>query len=99
MLPKFLQRRLAVLKAGDIPIKARLKRRWRLLQIEPAIVCNLKCIMCPWREIAKNSKNNGLMAPEVWNAIRPCLSELSSNRRHGAINGTLGGGSDKFQAV
>jgi MoaA/NifB/PqqE/SkfB family radical SAM enzyme len=54
------------------------KRRWRLLQVESAIACNLRCVMCPWREITKNSRNQGIMSPEVWEAIRPYLSDVIS---------------------
>ena len=54
------------------------KRRWRLLQVEPAIACNLDCVMCPWREITKNPQNRGLMSEKVWAAIRPYLSEVNS---------------------
>ena len=54
------------------------KRRWRLLQVESAIVCNLDCLMCPWREITKNPRNQGIMSDEVWAAIRPYLSEVTS---------------------
>jgi len=54
------------------------KRRWRLLQVESAIACNLECVMCPWREITKNPQNRGLMSDEVWAAIRPYLSEVNS---------------------
>ena len=34
--------------------------------------------MCPWREIAKNAENRGLMSQEVWEAIRPHLSNVKS---------------------
>jgi MoaA/NifB/PqqE/SkfB family radical SAM enzyme len=54
------------------------KRRWRLLQVESAIACNLDCVMCPWREITKNPQNRGLMSDEVWAAIRPYLSQVNS---------------------
>jgi len=54
------------------------KRRWRLLQVESAIACNLECVMCPWREITKNPQTRGLMSDEVWAAIRPYLSEVNS---------------------
>ena len=54
------------------------KRRWRLLQVESAIACNLDCVMCPWREITKNPRNRGLMSDDVWAAIRPYLSEVTS---------------------
>lgn len=77
-LPKYIERGLAALKVRTVPDKSPLKRRWRLLQVEPAIACNLNCVMCPWREITKNSENHGLMSSEVWNAIRPYLSEAKS---------------------
>lgn len=54
------------------------KRRWRLLQVESAIACNLRCVMCPWREITKNSQNSGLMSQNVWDAIRPHLPQVQS---------------------
>ena len=54
------------------------KRRWRLLQVEPAIACNLDCVMCPWREITKNPKHRGLMSKDVWGAIRPHLPQVRS---------------------
>ena len=53
-------------------------RRWRLLQVESAIACNLRCVMCPWREITKDSRNRGLMSPEIWEAIRPYLPDVKS---------------------
>jgi MoaA/NifB/PqqE/SkfB family radical SAM enzyme len=54
------------------------ERRWRLLQVEPAIACNLDCVMCPWREITKNPQNRGLMPKDVWGAIRPHLPQVQS---------------------
>ena len=53
-------------------------RRWRLLQIEPALACNLRCVMCPWREIAQDLENRGLMSQEIWESIRPYLPEIQS---------------------
>ena len=53
-------------------------RRWRLLQVESAIACNLRCVMCPWREITKYSRNRGLMSAEIWEAIRPYLPNVKS---------------------
>ena len=78
LLPKYIESRLAALKGRTVPEKSSQKRRWRLLQVESAIACNLNCVMCPWREITKNSENRGLMSSEVWNAIRPYLSEAKS---------------------
>jgi sulfatase maturation enzyme AslB (radical SAM superfamily) len=54
------------------------KRPWRLFQVESAIACNLKCIMCPWREMAKNAENRGIMTQAVWEAIRPYLDRVQS---------------------
>ena len=54
------------------------KRLWRLLQVESAIACNLNCLMCPWREITKNSQNRGIMSAAVWRAIRPYLHAATS---------------------
>jgi len=54
------------------------KRRWRLLQIESAIACNLRCVMCPWREITKNVENHGLMSQDIWRSIRLHLSDIKS---------------------
>jgi len=54
------------------------KKRWRLFQVESAIACNLRCLMCPWREIAENVQNRGLMSQEVWDAIQPHLAEVKS---------------------
>ena len=78
LLPKHIERRLAALRDRAVRKKAAPKRRWRLLQVESAIACNLNCVMCPWREITKNAANHGLMSPEVWNVIRPHLSEIKS---------------------
>jgi len=76
--PQNIRRRLNALKdkpdRNDMPQT----RRWRLLQVEPALACNLRCVMCPWREIAQNLENNGLMSPAIWEAIRPHLSEIQS---------------------
>jgi MoaA/NifB/PqqE/SkfB family radical SAM enzyme len=54
------------------------KRPWRLFQVESAIACNLKCIMCPWREMAKNVENRGIMSQTTWQAIRPHLDRVQS---------------------
>jgi len=54
------------------------KRLWRLLQVEAAFACNLRCVMCPWREMAKGAANQGIMSREIWEAIRPYLSEAQS---------------------
>ena len=78
LLLQYLHRRLAGLQDNADPQNPLPQRRWRLLQVESAIACNLNCVMCPWREITKNSENRGLMSPEVWSAIRPYLAEAKS---------------------
>lgn len=75
---KLVDRRLSDLRNKVVRNISPKKRRWRLLQVESAIACNLSCIMCPWREITKNAENRGLMSQAVWEAIRKHLSEVSS---------------------
>jgi MoaA/NifB/PqqE/SkfB family radical SAM enzyme len=75
---KAIERNLDALRGRPVQQKAAEKRRWRLLQVESALACNLRCVMCPWREIAENVENRGLMAPEIWQAIRPHLAEIQS---------------------
>jgi short-subunit dehydrogenase/MoaA/NifB/PqqE/SkfB family radical SAM enzyme len=76
--PSFVDRRLTTLRDQVIEEKSIKKRPWRLFQVESAIACNLKCIMCPWREMAKTAENRGLMTPAVWQAIRPYLDRVQS---------------------
>jgi MoaA/NifB/PqqE/SkfB family radical SAM enzyme len=54
------------------------KRLWRLLQVEAAFACNLRCVMCPWREMAKGAAHQGLMTQKIWQAIRPHLPAAQS---------------------
>ncbi len=53
-------------------------RRWRLLQVESSLACNLRCVMCPWKEISRQAPNRGLLSPETWQAIRPHLLQVHS---------------------
>lgn len=53
-------------------------RRWRLLQVESALSCNLRCVMCPWKEIRDQTGNGALMGDEVWEAVRPYLPDAMS---------------------
>jgi short-subunit dehydrogenase/MoaA/NifB/PqqE/SkfB family radical SAM enzyme len=78
MLPKWLDRLVSGVGRHAADQKPSKPRRWRLLQVESAIACNLKCIMCPWREMAHKHSRRGLMTPEVWAAIVPHLSEVQS---------------------
>jgi len=77
ILPRFV-RRLASLRDKASRKEFPDKRRWRLVQVESAIACNLSCVMCPWREITKNSENQGLMSQAVWESIRSYLPEIKS---------------------
>ena len=76
--PQHVDRKMASLRDKVIEKKSLKNRPWRLFQVESAIACNLKCVMCPWREIAKKAANHGIMAPEIWAAIRPYLSQVQS---------------------
>jgi MoaA/NifB/PqqE/SkfB family radical SAM enzyme len=53
-------------------------RRWRLLQVESALACNLRCIMCPWKEFREGAHERGIMRQEVWESIWPHLNEVKS---------------------
>jgi MoaA/NifB/PqqE/SkfB family radical SAM enzyme len=50
-------------------------RTWRMLQVEPALTCNLACVMCPWRGESGRSDGSGLMDQRVWAAVQPWLQE------------------------
>jgi len=78
LLPKNIVNGLKTLRDRSVQKEIPETRRWRLLQVESAIACNLRCVMCPWREIAENVENHGLMSPEIWQSIRPHLSEIKS---------------------
>ena len=75
---KYIERLLAPLRDKAIGKKSSKKRHWRLMQVESAIACNLRCVMCPWRGITKNAQNRGLMSQQVWEGIRPYLSDVKS---------------------
>ena len=75
---KYIERLLWPRRDKAVGKKSPKKRRWRLMQVESAIACNLRCVMCPWRGITKNPQNRGLMSQEVWEAIRPYLADVKS---------------------
>lgn len=54
------------------------KRRWRLMQVESALSCNLRCIMCPWKDFRKEAGPQAVMSQEVWESLRPHLKEVQS---------------------
>jgi len=76
--PKSVDRRLAPFRDKVVNKISPKDRRWRLLQVESAIACNLRCVMCPWKEISRKAENRGLMSQAVWDAIRPYLSDFHS---------------------
>ncbi|MGD9411853.1 MAG: SDR family NAD(P)-dependent oxidoreductase, partial [Desulfobacterales bacterium] len=76
--PSFVDRRLAALRDKVVKKKSLKNRPWRLFQVESAIACNLKCVMCPWRGMAKGAENRGIMTQAVWEAIRPYLDRVQS---------------------
>lgn len=53
-------------------------RKWRLLQLESSIACNLNCIMCPWTEERRNVSDHGRMNRRIWDAIKPHLKDIES---------------------
>ncbi len=53
-------------------------RRWRLLQVEASMVCNIACRMCPWRGIRAGLPGNGLLSKEIWESLTPHLPQVES---------------------
>ncbi len=76
--PKFVDRRLEAFRNKVVRTKSVKKRRWRLFQVESALACNLRCIMCPWTDLREKAGKRGVMSPEVWEAIQPYLPEVRS---------------------
>jgi len=77
-LHKWLDKVLSGVNGHGIPKETKQQRRWRLLQVESSIACNLTCIMCPWREGAHRHSRQGHLSPDVWKAISPYLKEIQS---------------------
>jgi MoaA/NifB/PqqE/SkfB family radical SAM enzyme len=75
---KHIERHLGRRRDKTVGKKSPEKRRWRLMQVESAIACNLRCVMCPWREITKNARDRGLMTQDIWEGIRPYLADVRS---------------------
>lgn len=78
MWPKYVDKKLGPIRDRIVEKKSYRKRRWRLMQVETSLACNLKCVMCPWVEMRRESENRGIMAPEVWEAVKPFLPEIRS---------------------
>ncbi len=78
LLQKILHKLLGPPGQAKQQVHSRKIRRWRLLQVESALACNLKCIMCPWKGFRDQVRHRGIMQPEIWEAIRPHLSDVRS---------------------
>lgn len=76
--PGFVEKRLEAVRDRVVKTTRLKKRRWRLLQLESSIACNLRCVMCPWRSIADNAENHGIMPQAVWDQVRPHLNDINS---------------------
>ncbi len=63
---------------GTMHAQSEAKRRWRLLQVESALACNIRCIMCPWKDYRANAEHRGIMPGKIWDAIRPILRHVQS---------------------
>lgn len=75
--PRIRDRLLEPFRGGRAPAGA--GRRWRLIQVECALACNLKCVMCPWVDIRRDAgEARALMRPETWAVIREHLPEIAS---------------------
>lgn len=46
--------------------------------MESALAYNLKCVMCPWKDFRDQVHHGGVMQPEIWEAIKPHLSNATS---------------------
>ncbi len=78
LFPGLVDRRMAGLRDQAVKRERRKPRKWRLIQLESAIACNLRCVMCPWPEFARKVGNKGILQPEVWEALRPHLGKIQS---------------------
>jgi short-subunit dehydrogenase/MoaA/NifB/PqqE/SkfB family radical SAM enzyme len=76
--PRYVEKRLGKFRDRAVQRQSPSGRRWRLLQVESSLACNLRCLMCPWKEISKKAPDRGVMSPDVWGAIRPYLKEVAS---------------------
>ncbi len=77
--PKYMEKQLEPLQERVMtPTKPKDKRKWRLWQIESALGCNLKCIMCPWVDFRENAQKPQYMRPEIWASLKPFLADVAS---------------------
>ncbi len=66
------------LQAQTSDVKPMEQRKWKLAQIESSLACNLKCIMCPWRNVREELNRKGHMSQVVWDSIAPHLNDIQS---------------------
>lgn len=77
--PTYMEKRLKPLQERVMtPTKQKDNRKWRLWQIESALGCNLRCIMCPWVDFRENGPKSQYMRPEIWESLKPLLPEVAS---------------------
>lgn len=76
--PGYVDRRLKGLRDKVVRSTPVRQRRLRLMQVESAIACNLRCVMCPWTEIRSRVEYGGLMRQETWDALRPHLTDVTT---------------------
>jgi short-subunit dehydrogenase/MoaA/NifB/PqqE/SkfB family radical SAM enzyme len=76
--PGLVDRLMAGVRARVTEKGGQKKRHFRLLQVESARSCNLRCIMCPWGEMRQETRAGGIMSEEIWEVIRPHLHEAAS---------------------
>ncbi len=76
--PKHVERRLQPILNKVYQGKSLKKRRWQLLQIESSFACNLKCVMCPWKQVSIQGENRGIMSETMWESLRTYLPETES---------------------
>jgi MoaA/NifB/PqqE/SkfB family radical SAM enzyme len=77
-LKKIWQKLFGPQEEAEVPSISRQNRRWRLIQVESALACNLKCVMCPWKDFREEEHHGGIMQPEIWEAIKPHLPDAKS---------------------
>jgi len=54
------------------------KKTWDLWQVEPALTCNLKCVMCPWHKFRKETGREPIMDAGTWKELVPYLRRVKS---------------------
>lgn len=64
-------------------------RKWRFWKVEPAIACNIDCVMCPWKSVRATASNRGRMSEATFAALRPHLKNVQSIDFTGAGEGLL----------